>query len=431
MNHRVRSKVLKSLVVTLAIIVVPVFAEFPAAVSPGAVDRIAEIEGRCPSFSWGVVPAAEHCQLIVYRLPEGMEVGEVDLDLAEEVLYTEVAGQAAMWTPNLTQCLTPGEGYAWFVRAVFRKEEGEIVEASEWSNGRFFSISAMPSVREVEEALSVLRRYTRHGRFEANIAGEHLIETEGSSRAVPLASLRPALSPQGQKSVTSAKTAIKGSVSDTTGETYGVVGVSASTDGAGLGASNTAGGPDLALDGSAQGMADTLLTESGIDRPHALPQTFSIGNSGGGGMTLQVAGVIAGDGSQLTDVVAVDLECTGCVDGGTIDDDAVTASKIAAGAVGRSEIDDYAILERHLGSIRVVKVECNGECWDSTLWDVCGSDFQPIAVSCDGTAEWGGASYSCGGDNECKYIYLGWGVSLDSLCDDGNGWDAIVTCMLD
>lgn len=306
MKRQGMAKVTGFLTMTL-VIVVPAFAQIPDGVSPGAVDGIAEIEGRCPSFSWGVVPAAENCQLIVYRLPEGMEVGEVDLDLAEEVLYTEVAGQAAVWTPNLTQCLTPGESYAWFVRAVFREEEGEIVEAGEWSTGRFFSISTMPSAREVEEALSVLRRYTGHGPSRASVVQQQEIETEVSIRAGPIASLRRALSPQGQKSVTSAKTAIKGSQSDTTGETYGVVGTSASATGAGLGALNSAGGPDLVLDGVADGATDTLLRESGIYRNSGSIESFTIANStfGLGGISLQVQGPVVVGGQLSADSAAI------------------------------------------------------------------------------------------------------------------------------
>jgi hypothetical protein len=65
-----RAVVTSFLTMTL-VIVVPAFAQIPDGVSPGAVDQIAEIEGRCPSFSWGVVPGAVHCQLVVYRLAWG------------------------------------------------------------------------------------------------------------------------------------------------------------------------------------------------------------------------------------------------------------------------------------------------------------------------------------------------------------------------
>ena len=70
----------------IVVVAVAADAEMPDSVSPGAVDHIAAIEGRCPSFSWGLVPGAEHYQLVCYRLPEGMESSEVDLERAEQVL---------------------------------------------------------------------------------------------------------------------------------------------------------------------------------------------------------------------------------------------------------------------------------------------------------------------------------------------------------
>ena len=221
----------------LAVIVVVAsgaYAQVPNGVSPGAVDYIAAIEKRCPAFSWGVAPDTEHYQLVCYQLPEGMEPSEVDMARAEQVLYTEIPGAATSWTPNLSQCLTPGESYVWFVRAVFAENHGEQVDASEWSYGKSFEISAEPSAGEVEDALRVLRRYVGDGDGGADPVDPHERET-GLTRAERSdAGRRPVPRSQGQKSVPLAKTAIRGSLSDTMGETYGVVGVSASTDGAGL-----------------------------------------------------------------------------------------------------------------------------------------------------------------------------------------------------
>ena len=64
--------------------------------------------------------------------------------------------------------------------------------------------------------------------------------------------------------MTSAKTAIKGTVSDATGETYGVVGISNSPNGAGMAAGNTGGGADLVLDGIEDGDLDTVFTQAGM-----------------------------------------------------------------------------------------------------------------------------------------------------------------------
>ena len=51
MNRQVKSRVTIFLTMTL-VIVVPAFAQIPDGVSPGAADRTAEIEGRCPTFIW-------------------------------------------------------------------------------------------------------------------------------------------------------------------------------------------------------------------------------------------------------------------------------------------------------------------------------------------------------------------------------------------
>ncbi len=71
------------------------------------------------------------------------------------------------------------------------------------------------------------------------------------------------------KDVSTAMAAIRGEMPDATGETYGVVGTSNSPEGAGLGAVNTAGGPDLVLDGVEDGESDTLVSQSGIRRSSA------------------------------------------------------------------------------------------------------------------------------------------------------------------
>jgi hypothetical protein len=310
MTRKSQAKVVRLMTVLLAATVVPASAEIPDGVSPGAVDRIAEIEGRCPTFIWGTSANAIDYQLVAYRLPEGLDrsdLSAVDLSDADQVLYAKVPGTASAWTPELAECLAPGGNYVWFVRAVFREDQGEVVEASEWSYGRFFSISPMPSAREVEDALRVLRRYTGHSRSGAAAMGQQVIDTELTDAQRSGFSQRRAGSSVGEKSVTSAKTAIKGSVSDITGETYGVVGVSASTDGAGLGAANTGGGPDLVLDGVADGATDTLLRESGIYRNSGSIESFTIANStyGLGGISLQVQGPVVVEGQLSADSAAI------------------------------------------------------------------------------------------------------------------------------
>jgi hypothetical protein len=303
MTRRFRVGSLIVPVVALVTLVGPAFAENPVGISPGAVDRIAGVEGRCPTFIWNSVPGAEYHELVGYRLPDDAAVDPATLDLADAGprLYARVSGAAPAWQPELAKCLAPGGTYVWFVRAVFREVDGEVVEASEWSYGRYFSISNVPSVREVEEALGVLRRHARDSEIEA--------EPEGPPRAAArrhgvaeFSGREPAEGTSGRsKSVMTSKTAIKGTMTSPSisNETYGVVGVNNSDDGAALGAAHTDGGADLILDGDLDKEADAIFTQAGVDRPAGSRQTFSFDNSLGGGFTLRV------DGS---DVVTTDTD---------------------------------------------------------------------------------------------------------------------------
>jgi hypothetical protein len=58
MTSQDTAKVASFLTMSLPVIVVPAYAEIPDGVSPGATDRIAEIEGRRPTFNWSPVPGA-------------------------------------------------------------------------------------------------------------------------------------------------------------------------------------------------------------------------------------------------------------------------------------------------------------------------------------------------------------------------------------
>ena len=82
----------------------------------------------------------------------------------------------------------------------------------------------------------------------------------------------------------SGASAIHGEMPDSSGAAFGVFGVSHSAQGAGLVGRNETAGADLVLDGAAQGEADTLFTQAGIDRPSGSPQTFDVQNSGAGAM---------------------------------------------------------------------------------------------------------------------------------------------------
>ena len=342
MNRQIKSRVTIFLTMTL-VFIVPAFAQIPDGVSPGAADRSAQIEGRCPTFIWDSVPGAAFHELVGYRLPEDSNVadpGGIDLAKADQALYAKVPGSAPAWEPELAECLTPGGNYVWFVRAVYREEEGEVADASEWSYGRYFSISSMPSAVEVEEAVRVLRRYA-----ERTVDPEGL-ETERADTKRPAPSQRVAVPQQVQKSVTSAKTAIKATVPDASGETYGVVGISNSPNGAGMAAGNTGGGADLVLDGLEDGDLDTVFTQAGIDRTSSDEEWFSLINSGAGVLSLNVEGQIVADGSGLT---AVDADTLDGTDGSDFATDVEAAGLVSAHAAS-AEHDGRYFTETELGA---------------------------------------------------------------------------------
>jgi hypothetical protein len=272
----------------------------PVAASPGAVEKVAVIGQTCPTFSWGAAPGAVHYELIVFSLRDEAEEGEE----VEPVIATAIPGSALSWTPSLNECLESGGEYTWFVRAVDEYGEGG------WSEGLFFKVVSTPSPEEVESALQVLRQYLAQSAGAEDEVGEPTEEptdTYRSSDGAPgkdTEALRTLWGITG-KSISTAKFAMRGEITDLTGETVGAVGISHSPEGAGLAGANTRGGVDLLLDGSLNvpAVSDTTITESGIDRASSNPETFDIGNSGTGTMTLTVDGEAVVMPGDLTDPV--------------------------------------------------------------------------------------------------------------------------------
>ncbi len=349
MTGRSRVQVFVVLTISAATCFAPALAQTPEGVSPGAVDRIDGVEGRCPTFIWGGVPEAQAYELVVYRLPaepQGSNEAEIDVSRSDEVLYAKVPGGATAWQPKLADGLDPGGSYVWFVRAVLREENDEIIEAGDWSAGRFFSIPARPSGEQVRQALEVLQRW------EAANGDGRLTPSSAAATAAAPASVAAPDSGSGTgtgtgssrpKSVPTATAAIKGTIPDATGETYGVVGISNSPDGAGVAAANAAGGADLVLDGSLDGFADARLTEQGIDRPSPGARTFSLSNSIGGTLNLSVAGEVsavslAGDGAGLT---GVDADSLGGINGADYATDAEAAGLVAVHAASADHDGRY------------------------------------------------------------------------------------------
>lgn len=306
-------------------------------VSPGEPDRFAVVEARCPTFSWEASPGADAFELVAFALPPGLEPNQVaDEHLTAETaaLYARVPGGATGWTPSADQCLAPGGRYVWFVRSVAAEEP------SPWSEGRHFAVPAGPTVEELARAVDVIRQWEA-----ANGGGSLPLSAGAAPAAAAESGVRKGSTHP--KSVPTAVASVRGDSVDTVGELYGVVGTSASISGAGVGAANTAGGPDLVLDGSANGEADTLISESGISRASAGAEVFSVRNSGGGTIVLDVEGTLEANA----------LDCPGCVTSTALAGSAVTAAKIAAGAVGGSAIHGNAVTSTHIADGAVTSAD--------------------------------------------------------------------------
>jgi hypothetical protein len=300
-----------AIVTTLAL---PVFGADlgPAAVSPGASDRFTGVDSRCPTFSWQGAPNAAWYELVVYVLAADVDPSSsAGFDGAVEVIFARLPGGASSWTPSSESRLARGANHAWFVRALFDGDTDEFGEASDWSEGRFFRVVAAPTAAEVREALDVLTAHLENGDSVKTEVSATSARGSSALTADRTAASTPGV--DGPDSPGTAIAAIRGETPDPSGETYGVVGISNSPSGAGVGAMNTGGGPDLVLDGSADGNADALFSEEGIDRPSPGPVTFSLTNSIAGTLNLSVQGQVsadslAGAGSGLTEVNAETLD---------------------------------------------------------------------------------------------------------------------------
>ena len=282
-----------SVVTALALTATPSLAQAetgsPITVSPGGEQALTEVERRCPTFSWGGNESKGTWELVVYLLEDDLSLPGVISDTARPVLAVELPGAARAWTPGLGQCLESGGRYAWAVRA---KGADALSKAttSEWSEPRLFKIVASPSMSEVREAMAVLSAYL----------GAESIRVQTAAASSPDTAPADARDRTDQNTAESADdgvptlggaAAIRGNQTAVAGDASGVVGDTASIDGAGGVFGNMAGGPDVVLDGTADGETDTTVSQAGIDRSSTDPETFDIGNSGGGTMTLTVDGV--------------------------------------------------------------------------------------------------------------------------------------------
>jgi len=247
----------------------------PLPVSPGAADRSVELATACPTFSWSAVEGA-----LAYELAL-LDVSDAESPLV--VLSHRVEGAALAWSPARAECLPPGREYAWLVRADLAASG-----LGEWSAPRRFRVPGVPTAEEVDAALGVLERWRA---TQGHLPGT--VDDAAESGAAHGAASAPGDRATGEAEAPLATgvAAIRGEIPDTTGAAYGLFGITHSAAGAGVVARNEAAGPDLVLDGAAQGEPDTVLTQSGLDRPSAAAATFNFQNSGAGALALQVDGV--------------------------------------------------------------------------------------------------------------------------------------------
>jgi hypothetical protein len=185
-------------------------------VSPGEESRVVQVENRCPTFSWAAAAEATGYELIIYELPA--EEGAATLAAKAPLARRSFPAGVFTWTPSLESCLDRGKEYAWAVRP--RTSQG----SNEWSEPRLFRVSAEPPLLKVEEALVVLRDYLAAGHDPALLSNALRTpdpltsrgDTRGDSRA-----------PEG---TAPDAVAVRGQVTNPSGVTYGVHGISASSD---------------------------------------------------------------------------------------------------------------------------------------------------------------------------------------------------------
>jgi hypothetical protein len=406
----------------------------PRTVSPGDEARSVTVAAPCPTFSWSGAAGAEAYEVAVYRLTDrGAD--------REPALLEELPGPAFSWTPSRDRCMTPGERYAWAVRARGPGGWGE------WSAASLFQVPAAPGREELEQALAVVRSYlavhsgaagslpprparpAERAASDSEAGGKDVPEPVRAAVARAIAApdrvgLSSRLLNQGSAVMyavhgytTSSQEGSAGVVGETHAEinntaTYGVLGLHTGNDALGAaGAFSRTNGGDLLV--GLFGGLEVFRVDTGGN-------SLLTGNLDLGG-TLACTSCVSGTAIVNGSVTGLDI-ANGTVTGTDLLNNTVTETDLAAGAVGADELDQVV----------VVSVECNGECTDITLGQVCGFagvDKRPVFVDCGNVDNDSGSS--CGGDNTCSSFTLDAADSLGSLCTDGSGWDANVYCLDD
>ena len=375
-------------------------------VSPGATDRMAVVDDRCPTFSWEAGDGAALYEIVAYAIHENDDPAVAELSAETEVLYARVPGGALAWTPSADQGFAPGGRYVWFVRAVTELAGDQVIEAGGWSEGRYFTVPVAPSLDDVQRAVEVIKQW------EASNGGETLPLSSG---AVPAAVSDAGTSSAAPKSIPTASAAIRGEHPGTSGETYGVIGTSESPIGGGVAAANLNGGPDLVLDGSADGEPDARLWEWGLDRASATDWSFRFGNSGAGDMTLEVAGTMK----------ATELDCPGCVSSATIADGTVASADVAFNYAGSSSKGGPASSLACTACVAATELSPTGGTTGQVLKHNGSSVTWADDVSGALTLPWSGGATTSGDNFYVGNSGTGWAIHAEAAYNNaivGDAW---------
>jgi hypothetical protein len=239
-------------------------------VSPAGTDASPALADACPTFSWTAVPGARGFEVRVYRLE--------DAALGPPVVRKVLPPGTTLWALD-GACLIAGGHYGWAVRAL--AEEG----AGRWSAPAIFQVRQELTPQLIAAVVDELRG---RGLSVPGVAG-------GSDDNQAVANVS-------EESVSTAAAAIRNEVSASSGESYGVVGISHSSEGAGVGAIGATGGADFVLDGATDSQTDTRLSQAWLDRRSGQPETFDFRNSGAGAMNLTVDGSTVIHTGNLTNI---------------------------------------------------------------------------------------------------------------------------------
>ena len=257
----------------------------PLTVSPGATERFTGVEVRCPTFSWQAVPGTVGYEVVVYQLPLQTELAAWSLDQAVEVLFVELPVGVTAWTPSLERGLARGAEHVWFVRGVMGEDE-----ATQWSKARFFRVaggfSSGTGTGTGTDTVTATATATATATVTATVTDPAI----ATATATGPSAMADSVGETKTRDVSTAMAAIRGEMPDVTGETYGVVGTSNSLEGGGLAGVNTTEGPDLVLDGAANGRTDAYLFDWGLDRSSPGVEVFGFTNEEGGTIDLYVGG---------------------------------------------------------------------------------------------------------------------------------------------